>query len=144
MADIVRRGRREETLNATLPAHRLAFAARLRDLRTECGRPPYRTLSRLAHCGSGSLCEAAGGNRFPTWETTRGFVTGCLRHAGREQEIDLLLPRWRHAWAEADLLEQAQRFEDGPIVLPPARSGRGAAVPTGRGPRGWARNEPAR
>jgi tetratricopeptide (TPR) repeat protein len=119
MAEIRRRGRREEALDSALPEHRLAFAARLRDLRTECGRPPYRTLSRLAHCGSGSLSEAAGGNRFPTWETTRGYVTGCLRHAGRDDEIDRLLPQWRRAWDEADLRERAQRAKPAEALPPP-------------------------
>jgi tetratricopeptide (TPR) repeat protein len=138
MAESSRRGRREEALDATLPVHRLAFAARLRELRTECGRPPYRTLSRLAHCGSGSLSEAAGGNRFPTWETARGYVTGCLRHAGRDDEIDLLLPQWRRAWDEADLRERAQRSMPavaGPPPGPPPEPPAPSAVPArGRPP----------
>jgi tetratricopeptide (TPR) repeat protein len=113
-----RRGRREEALDVALPEHRVAFAERLRELRRECGQPPYRTLSALAHCGSGSLSEAASGRRFPTWETTRGYVTGCLRHAGRDADLALVLPRWRRAWDDAAVREQAGRL--GP---PPAATG---------------------
>ena len=109
--DVPRRGRREDLLDAALPAHRRAFATRLRDLRRECGQPPYRTLSRLAHCGLGSLSEAASGRRFPTWETTRGYVTGCLRHAGREADIDRLLPQWRRLWEDTEVRDKAHRLD---------------------------------
>ncbi|MFG1603898.1 ATP-binding protein [Actinoplanes sp. NPDC049265] len=107
--DAPRRGRREGILDAALPAYRFGFATRLRDLRRECGQPPYRALSRFAHCCSGSLSEAASGRRFPTWETTRGYVTGCLRHAGREADIDRLLPQWRRMWEDADVRERGRR-----------------------------------
>lgn len=103
-------------MDAAQPEHRLLFATRLRDLRRECGQPPYRTLSRLAHCGSGSLSEAAGGRRFPSWETTRGYVTGCLRHAGRETEIDQVLPRWRRTWEETEVRERAFRMDPAPTT----------------------------
>jgi tetratricopeptide (TPR) repeat protein len=117
--DEARRGRREEALDAALPAHRAAFATRLRELRRECGQPTYRTLSGLAHCGSGSLSEAASGRRLPTWETTRGYVSGCLRHAGRAGELGAVLPVWRHAWEEATLLERAHRAPPAPQAAPP-------------------------
>ncbi|WP_045744894.1 tetratricopeptide repeat protein [Actinoplanes rectilineatus] len=102
------------------PAHRLVFATSLRDLRRECGQPPYRVLSPLAHCGTGPLSEAASGRRLPSWETTRGYVTGCLRHAGRDAEIDLLLPRWRQAWEEATTRERAGTADPprAPAVVP--------------------------
>ncbi|BCY09106.1 tetratricopeptide repeat protein [Actinoplanes sp. L3-i22] len=127
--DVSRRGRREDLLDAALPAHRLAFATRLRELRRECGQPPYRTLSRLAHCGSGSLSEAASGRRLPTWETTRGYVTGCLRHAGRESEIDRSLPRWRRLWEDTEVRDKAHRLDlpatPVPAAAAPAAPGRG-------------------
>lgn len=111
-------------LDAALPAHRLDFATRLRDLRNECGRPPYRALSRLAHCGLGSLSEAASGRRFPTWETTRGYVTACLRHAGREADVDLALVRWRRLWDDTEMRERAHRLgppaAPTPVILPVA------------------------
>ncbi|WP_328473528.1 tetratricopeptide repeat protein [Actinoplanes sp. NBC_00393] len=115
---VVRRGRREEDLDVAQPAHRVAFAGRLRELRRECGEPPYRALSRHAHCSAASLSAAAGGRRFPTWETTRGYVTGCLRHAGREAEAGRVLPRWRRLWEDADLQEEVLRT--GPAPVPPA------------------------
>ncbi|MBG0568528.1 hypothetical protein [Actinoplanes aureus] len=118
--DATRRGRRESTLDTSLPAHRVDFASRLRDLRKECGQPTYRALSELAHCSFASLSSAAAGRRLPTWETTRGYVIGCLRNAGREAEVDAVLPQWRRAWEDASVSEQAQRLvpvED-PVVRP--------------------------
>jgi tetratricopeptide (TPR) repeat protein len=102
-----RRGRRESTLDVGQPAHRTAFATKLRELRRECGQPPYRRLSELAHCSFASLSAAAAGRRFPTWETTRGYVTACLRHAGRDADIDRVLPQWRDAWNETLVQERA-------------------------------------
>ncbi|XVU28390.1 hypothetical protein ACQPZJ_15500 [Actinoplanes sp. CA-054009] len=117
-----RRGRREGALDAAQPEHRTSFAARLRALRRECGQPPYRELSALAHTSYNSLSGAASGRRLPTWPTTRGYVTACLRHAGREADIDRLLPQWRRAWEDADVLERAQRLGPAPTAPPPAQA----------------------
>ncbi|MEU4561075.1 tetratricopeptide repeat protein [Actinoplanes sp. NPDC023936] len=124
-ASAARRGRREEAIDANLPAHRVAFATRLRDLRRECGQPSYRVLSRLGHCGFGSLSEAAGGRRLPSWQTTRGYVTGCLRHAGRDAEIDRVLPEWRRTWEAAATVDQV-----GPAAPPSAPAPPPQPVPT--------------
>ncbi|MFC7529261.1 tetratricopeptide repeat protein [Actinoplanes sp. GCM10030250] len=117
-----RRGRREATMDAALPEHRVALASRLRDLRDESGRPSYRRLSELAHCSFASLSAAAAGRRFPTWETTRGYVTGCLRHAGREADIDLVLGQWRRLWEDIDVREKAHRLDRpaAQVSAPPA------------------------
>jgi hypothetical protein len=104
-----RRGRKEGSLDPAWPEHRRLFAQRLRALRGDCNNPAYRTLSKLSHCGSGSLSDAAGGRRFPTWETTRGYVTGCLRYAGRDHEVDRLLAHWRRWWEESSAFERAFR-----------------------------------
>ncbi|SNY37590.1 hypothetical protein [Paractinoplanes atraurantiacus] len=121
-----RRGRREGALDAAQPTHRRDFAARLRALREECGRPTYRELSKLAHTSYNSLSEAASGRRLPTWPTTRGYVTACLHHTGRAADVERLLPRWRRAWEDADILERAERLE-APAAVPPD-----AAAPTSR------------
>ncbi|MFF5076051.1 hypothetical protein ACFY36_03295 [Actinoplanes sp. NPDC000266] len=133
-----RRGRREGALDAAQPEHRRGFAARLRALRRECGQPPYRELSALAHTSYNSLSEAASGRRLPTWPTTRGYVTACLSHAGREADIDRLLPQWRRAWEDAGVLERAQQ-------LSPAPATGSAATPasTGAALTGPAATEPA-
>jgi len=106
-------------MDSTLPAHRVAFASRLRDLRRECGQPTYRAMSQLAHCSFASLSGAAAGRRFPTWEATRGYVTACLRHAGREAEIDTVLPHWRRRWEDACVREKAGGTEPAPAAAPP-------------------------
>lgn len=110
-----RRGRPEGRLGTTVPEHRRVLAQRLRDLRAECGGPPYRVLSGLAHCAAGTLSEAAGGRRLPTWETTRAYVTGCLRHAGREDEVAAALPRWRAAWERARRAEERAATPPAPV-----------------------------
>lgn len=129
-----RRGRKEGLLDPGLPPHRREFAQRLRALRNDCHDPSYRLLSRLSHCGAGTLSEAAGGRRFPTWEATRAYVTGCLLYAQRGPEIDEVLPVWRHLWTEATALEQAYRQKDG-------RKG-WAAAPAGNSPTTAAVDQP--
>ncbi|MEU8234555.1 hypothetical protein AB0C12_33625 [Actinoplanes sp. NPDC048967] len=125
----VRRGRKEALLDAGVPEHRRILAQRLRDLRTECHTPPYRVLSGLSHCASGTLSEAASGRRLPTWETTRAYVIGCLRHAGRDRDVAGELPRWRVEWERANRAEEACRDEPAPVVavVPPARPVRSRA-----------------
>ena len=120
-----RRGRRESRLDASAPPHRRAFAQRLRDLRAECHTPPYRVLSGLAHAATGTLSEAASGRRLPTWETTRAYVTGCLRHAGRGTELARELSRWRAAWERAERTERNRRTPPAPASIPAARRWRG-------------------
>lgn len=105
-------------MDAALPEHRVAFASRLRDLRRDCGQPTYRTMSELAHCSLASLSGAAAGRRLPTWETTRGYVIACLRHAGRPDDVDAVLPQWRRLWEDASLREKALRVP-APAAAPP-------------------------
>ncbi|GLZ00326.1 hypothetical protein Acsp02_75780 [Actinoplanes sp. NBRC 103695] len=125
----MRRGRRESRLDAAAPVHRRAFAQRLRDLRAECRTPSYRVLSSLAHCATGTLSEAASGRRLPTWETTRAYVTGCLRHAGRDLGLAAELDRWRADWERAARAERTPYTPFAPRVpapsaVPRARRGR--------------------
>ena len=124
--DAVRRGRRESRLDAAAPVHRRAFAQRIRDLRAECRTPPYRVLSSLAHCATGTLSEAASGRRLPSWETTRAYVTGCLRHAGRDLGLAAELDRWRADWERAARAERTPYppITPAPSAVPRARRGR--------------------
>ncbi|MEU4422149.1 tetratricopeptide repeat protein [Actinoplanes sp. NPDC024001] len=46
-------------------------------------------------------------------------MTACLRHAGREAEIDTALPQWRRAWEDACVREKANRAEPPPAADPP-------------------------
>jgi hypothetical protein len=115
-----RPGRKEGSFDPSLPPHRVAFAQLLRDLRNESGAPSYRTLSTLSHCGIGSLSEAANGRRLPTWETARGYVFGCLRHAGYNQDVAAELRVWRSRWDDANTRELAHRAGQAPSEVKPS------------------------
>ncbi|KUL25332.1 hypothetical protein [Actinoplanes awajinensis] len=118
-----RRGRKETPLAPTIPAQRRALAQALRDLRSECGTPSYRDLSRLAHCAAGTLSEAAAGRRLPSWETTSAYVMGCLAYAERRHDTAAALPCWRERWHRARL------DDDSPTPTPGDISRRGVPPP---------------
>lgn len=110
-----RRGRREAAIDRSLPPHRVALATDLRALRRDCGQPTYRTMGELAYCSFSALSEAASGKRFPSWETTRGYVTACLRHAGLARDLHAVLPGWRRAWESAARQEKDHRADPEPV-----------------------------
>lgn len=54
------------------------FAARLRELRSSVGNPPFREMSgRSGAISHTTLHEATKGNRLPSWGTTAEFVKAC-------------------------------------------------------------------
>ncbi|MGA5298839.1 helix-turn-helix domain-containing protein [Nucisporomicrobium flavum] len=53
------------------------FAAALRELRLQAGRPPYRSMAVRAHVSKASLSAAAAGHRLPTWDVTKAYVVAC-------------------------------------------------------------------
>lgn len=79
------------------------FAAALRELREAAGTPSFRRMAGVSGVISHTtLHEAAGGSRFPSWETTREFVKAC---GGDERE-------WRAKWLAA----KAELSPEEPIV----------------------------
>ncbi|WP_431907680.1 helix-turn-helix domain-containing protein [Micromonospora carbonacea] len=72
-----------------------AFAAELRRLREQAGRPTYQALARRAHRSSSSLSEAAGGRKLPTLDTTLAYV----RALGGDEAA--WARRWRQVAAAA-------------------------------------------
>ncbi|MFY1650713.1 NBR1-Ig-like domain-containing protein [Solwaraspora sp. WMMB762] len=79
------------------------FAKELRQLRALAGNPSFRRMAgrsgRISHT---TLHEAATGNRFPSWETTREYIHAC---GGDETQ-------WRARWercAQAGPLRPASR-----------------------------------
>src|SRR4051812_33839884 len=68
-------GRKEKPIDPSVPQHRREFAQALRELRTDCNSPSYRTLATYAHCAAGLLSEAGNGKRLPTWDITKAYVT---------------------------------------------------------------------
>lgn len=53
------------------------FAAGLRALRDNAGKPTYRELSTRAHYSAAALSEAAGGRKLPSLAVTLAFVRAC-------------------------------------------------------------------
>ncbi|WP_156213765.1 hypothetical protein [Lentzea aerocolonigenes] len=66
-----------------------SFAADLRKLRDEAGKPSYRVLAARAHYSAATLSDAAGGKKLPTLPVTLAFAKAC---GGDEQEWE---QRWR-------------------------------------------------
>ncbi|MDH6577257.1 helix-turn-helix transcriptional regulator [Kitasatospora sp. MAP5-34] len=68
------------------------FAAALRQLRLEAGKPSFRAMAGATGAISHTtLHEAASGSRLPSWPTTRSYVRAC---GGHEAE-------WRRRWLAA-------------------------------------------
>ena len=67
------------------------FAADLRELREQAGRPSYRELARRASFSTTVLSEAAGGRALPTLAVVRGYVRACGGNVTEWEE------RWRRA-----------------------------------------------
>lgn len=86
-------GRPERALDPA-SGPREAFAAALRCLRAQAGRPTYREMAALTRYSAPALSRAAAGDRFPTLEATLAFVQAC---GGVETEWQ---ERWRQAHAE--------------------------------------------
>ena len=68
-----------------------AFAARLRTLREDAGRPTYAALARRTHRSPSTLSEAAGGRKFPSLDTTLAYVRALggdgQRVAGHQSQL---------------------------------------------------------
>lgn len=66
------------------------FAARLRKLREQAGRPTYRDLARTTHYGIATLSSAAAGRQLPSLAVTLAYVRAC---GGDEREWKLIWQR---------------------------------------------------
>lgn len=106
-----RAGAPEKRIDPSLPEHSREFAQALRELRTQCGSPSYDELGKHAHFSPATLSVAASGRRLPTLEVTTGFVTGCLRYASREQDLEQVLEQWRARWHEAKRKEELPKAQ---------------------------------
>ncbi|MBV9450409.1 MAG: helix-turn-helix domain-containing protein [Streptosporangiaceae bacterium] len=87
------------------------FAAELRKLREEAGRPNYRELARRASFSVTVLSEAAGGRCLPTLPVVRGYVRACGGDVAEWEE------RWRLA---AERQSQAPAQQAPPAERVPA------------------------
>ncbi|MCE0446668.1 hypothetical protein LT493_24810 [Streptomyces tricolor] len=95
------------------------FAARLRKLRDEAGRPTYRELARRAHYSIATLSGAAAGHQLPTLAVTLAYVRAC---GGDEREWERI---WRGAAARCTAGPPGADAERGadPAPAPLRRSG---------------------
>ncbi|MGV9455029.1 nSTAND1 domain-containing NTPase [Streptomyces sp. NPDC003635] len=75
------------------------FAARLRKLREQAGRPTYRDLARRAHYGIATLSSAAAGRQLPSLAVTLAYVRAC---GGDEREWRVIWQRTADACSGAD------------------------------------------
>ncbi|WP_346128837.1 WD40 repeat domain-containing protein [Lentzea roselyniae] len=82
----------------------LLFAADLRQLRTNAGRPSYRELSRRAHFSASTLSDAAGGRKLPGLDVTLAYVRACQ---GDETA-------WERRWHDLAVAMARSRSVDGP------------------------------
>jgi hypothetical protein len=96
------------------------FAAELRKLRTEAGRPAYWKMARRCDASKSALAGAAAGRQLPSWRTVSAFVQACGQAAD--------LPRWRARWDRAATDARAAAEAD------PGEAGMGEA---GWGEAGW-------
>lgn len=94
------------------------FAAQLRRLREDAGRPSYRELARSAYYSHSALSQAAAGREFPSLAVTLAFVEAC---GGDRHEWTT---RWRATACEAE--------ETVPDATEPATSAVEPAVRTRR------------
>jgi hypothetical protein len=78
--------RPEKPIDPTWPL--ASFAGGLRDLRHKRGIT-YREMARLTYYGVTALSVAAGGERLPTLEVTRAYVSVC------DGCLDEWVRRWR-------------------------------------------------
>lgn len=82
----------------------LLFAADLRQLRANAGRPSYRELSRRAHFSPSTLSDAAGGRKLPGLDVTLAYVRAC----GGDGEA------WERRWHELAVSLAQSQTHDGP------------------------------
>ncbi|MEV6713186.1 WD40 repeat domain-containing protein [Lentzea sp. NPDC051208] len=82
----------------------LRFAADLRRLRTDAGKPSYRELSRRAHFSASTLSDAAGGRKLPGLDATLAYVRACH---GDEAA-------WERRWHDLAVTMAQSRVSDGP------------------------------
>ncbi|QIQ06569.1 hypothetical protein [Streptomyces liangshanensis] len=75
------------------------FAARLRKLREQAGRPTYRDLARTTHYGIATLSSAAAGRQLPSAAVTLAYVRAC---GGDEREWKLIWQRTADACTGTD------------------------------------------
>jgi Helix-turn-helix domain len=89
------------------------FAAQLRELREQAGRPSYRQLAKLTHYSHTALSQAAAGSSLPSLAVTQAFVRAC---GGDVEE-------WSARWREVQEVVRPHPAVTGPAVTGPSVTG---------------------
>lgn len=105
-----------------------AFAAELRALRESAGRPKYAALARRTGRSQTALSEAAGGRRFPTWETVAAFVAGC------DGDLEVWRVRWEQVAAAVGTPAPATDSDGTATAVAEDTPDRGVSAVTAAGP----------
>src|SRR5512146_3181285 len=118
-----------------------AFAAALRELRTQAGNPPYLKMARATKRSRTALSEAAGGDHLATWETVHAYVTACggdvttwrRRWQQVRDQLDGCVPSMPDAASTADHDDGDASAGDAAVLIaaspPPPRAHRDNAAP---------------
>ncbi|UIJ34462.1 NBR1-Ig-like domain-containing protein [Allobranchiibius sp. GilTou73] len=101
------------------------FADELSALRESVGSPSFRKMAETSGCISHTtLHEAASGNRFPSWDTTKQFVLACGADPAPWQE------RWHAAARQVDPSTEPATPSTSPVASEPvATSAASAGAP---------------
>ncbi len=92
------------------------FAARLRRLREQAGRPTYRDLARRTHYGIATLSSAAAGRQLPSWDVTLAYVRAC---GGDERQWKLFWQSTADACAGTDAARAGAEDQKKNTARPP-------------------------
>ena len=95
------------------------FAAELRALRDEAGRPTYRQMARRACCSAATLCRAVAGQRLPSLDVVLAFVDAC----GGDRVV------WAAKWRAAAAEHSAHRADADPGAPPRPQAAGSREVP---------------
>lgn len=88
-----------------------AFAAELRKLYEDAGKPKFLQMARKTGKSRTALSEAVGGDHLPTWETVAAFVAAC---GGKPNE-------WRARWEVAREQARATNGTAAEVISDPGR-----------------------
>lgn len=93
-----------------------AFAFRLYELWQSAGEPTVRAMGQAGHTSHSSISRATKGDKLPTWDVTKAFVTAC---GAAEQDWQ---PLWRAAAKAVAAEKQIAKDPTVPICPIPSRA----------------------
>jgi tetratricopeptide (TPR) repeat protein len=86
------------------------FAAELRKLHVQAGKPDFRTLARLTGYGRTVLSQALSGNRLPTWQVAEALATALQGDVAQLRRLWAAAREAPTAWTPRELPESVVHF----------------------------------